>query len=107
MHHWSTSTFNEIAWEGTAKSVLQERIPQLAFDNEFLLNGLLGIASLHLQQIVPDPENYRKQTEIYRAKTLSGFRRALSLVKPRTREYEAVLAMSLLLVILYSRDSLV
>jgi hypothetical protein len=77
-------------------------VPQLAFENDFLLNGILGIASLDLERLNPDSQDIQKQSAIYRWRAVSDFRNALTRVEPGTRKYEAALVMSILLVVLYS-----
>ncbi|KAE8447310.1 hypothetical protein EG329_010868 [Mollisiaceae sp. DMI_Dod_QoI] len=104
MHQWSSMTSTSVAVGDGAHRTLQFVIPELAFENEFLMNGMLGIASLHVQSLVPNPEQVQKQTDIYRAKALSTFRRTLPRIPPFGREYEAALVMSILLVILCSKD---
>jgi hypothetical protein len=79
-------------------------VPQLAFENDFLLNGILGIASLHMQNILPNPEKARQQTDIYRARALSGFRQAVTRLHLNSQSYNAALIMSLLLVVLCAKD---
>ncbi|CZR53639.1 related to regulatory protein involved in control of sterol uptake [Phialocephala subalpina] len=104
MHQWSSMTSTQIAIGDGAHKTLQITIPELAFENEYLMNGILGIASLHVQTLVPHAEQARRQTDLYRAKALSLFRQALPGIVPFTRNYEAALVMSILLVVLCSRD---
>jgi hypothetical protein len=104
MHHWSTTTWSKVAIGDGAHNMLQTTVPQLAFENEWLMNALLGLASLHKQHLVPDSQDTRRQTDIYRQKALSGFRKALPKITPATRDYEAALVMAILLVVLCSRD---
>lgn len=103
MHFWSTVTCNSVAIGPGAKNAMQRALPQLSFEHDFLLNGMLGTASLQLQKMDPTPET-RKQTDIYRSRSLNSFRQALSRVRIGTKEYEAVLIMSLLVVVLSSQD---
>ena len=101
MHHWSNFTYNTIAIGDAASNVLQFAMPQLAFDNEFLLNGMLGIASLHRERLLPDQaQQISRQTDIYRARALSGYRRVVAQLDPRSPVYEAALIMSVLIVVL-------
>ncbi|KAH6717596.1 hypothetical protein BKA61DRAFT_288944 [Leptodontidium sp. MPI-SDFR-AT-0119] len=104
MHHWSTSTWNTLAVGNWADGVLQMEVPSLAFEFDFLQDCMLGIASCHAQQLLPDPQQAQRQTAIYRARALSSFRNALSNLKWGTRKYEAALITSLLLVLLCSKD---
>ena len=101
LQHWSTSTFRSIFVGGTAQMdrILRHQIPDLAFRNGFLMQGLLGAASLHAQRILPDPQRLRKRTDVYRARALHTFRQALDNAVPDTDTYDAALMMSLLLVI--------
>jgi hypothetical protein len=84
--------------------VLGKRLPSLAFANPYLLNAILGIASLQLQLTTADSSEARKQTAIYRQKAISGFREALPLIDPKSDQYEAALLMAILLVPLLSHD---
>jgi hypothetical protein len=102
LHHWSTMTCNTLAVGEAANKTLQMVVPQLAFENDFLLNGILGIASLDLERLNPHSQDMQKQTTIYRGRAIADFRRALERIEPGTRNYEAALIMSILLVVLYS-----
>lgn len=104
MHFWSTTTWNTLAVGHWADGVLQMEVPGLAFEFDFLQDCMLGIASLHAQQLLPDPQQAIRQTAIYRAKALSSFRNALTNLKWGSRKYEAALITSLLLVLLCSKD---
>ena len=85
-------------------NVLRFVLPELAFDNEFLLNAMLGIASLHRQRLLPDPGNTQKQTDLYRFKALNSFRQAVTSVGPDSPNYEAALVMAVLIVVLCSQN---
>lgn len=104
MHHWSTSTWTTIAVGAEQNSLLLTDVPQLAFKNEYLLNCMLGIASLHQEVLDPTSTEHPKTTVGYRARALSGFREALSATDPATLDWEAALMMALLLLILCSKD---
>jgi hypothetical protein len=79
-------------------------LPDLAFDNEFLMNGILGISSLHMQLMLPDPTEARKQTDLYRAKAFRTFRAAIPTIDAQSENYQAALMMALMLVILCSQE---
>lgn len=104
LHQWTTSTAGNVAIGSGARDTLLLAVPQLAFENDFLLNGILGIASLQLQRQSPGSELARKTTDIYRVKAISGFRQALSRIEPGSSLYEAALIMAVLLVVLNSKD---
>jgi hypothetical protein len=102
LHHWSTVTCNNVAIGEGAFRTLQLTVPQLSFENDFLLNGILGVASLDMERLNPDSQSVQKQTNIYRGRATANFRQALPGIEPGTRSYEAALIMSILLVVLYS-----
>ena len=102
LHHWSTITWNTVAIGDAPNRTLQTIVPQLSFENSFLLNGILGIASMDQERTSPDSKTLRNQTNIYRGKAIADFRQAVTRVVPGTRSYEASLIMSILLVVLYS-----
>jgi hypothetical protein len=104
MYHWSTFTYNSIGVGEHMHNVLRFTLPELAFENEFLMSGLLGIASLHRQRLLPDAGDTQKQTDLYRFKALSSFRKAVAGVRPDSPDYEAALVMSVLVVVLCSQD---
>ncbi|KAI6716793.1 hypothetical protein JHW43_000745 [Diplocarpon mali] len=106
MHHWSTSTWNSVAVGNWADGVLKMAVPSLAFDHDFLLNTMLGIASLHSQHLLPYPRQAQIQTSIYRARALKGLRNALTDITCGSRKYEAGLITSLMVTILCSRDEI-
>lgn len=86
------------------QKVLQFIVPELAFENNFLMNGMLGVASLDMQRLLPDPTTVRRQTVIYRAKALQQYRQALPFVHMNSENYNAALLMAILLVVLCSQD---
>ena len=106
IHHWSTSTFRDIfvVSSPVTDDILRNQLPDLAFRNGFLMHGVLGAASLHMQQLLPDPRQLRKRTDFYRARALREFRQALNHIAPHGESFDAALIMSLLVVILCSQD---
>jgi hypothetical protein len=107
LHHWSTITCSSLAIGDAAGTTLQMVVPQLAFENDFLLNAILGIASLDLGRLKPDSQEIQKQSAIYRGRAFCSFRNVLPRLEPGTRTYEAALVMSILLVVLYSPNPIV
>lgn len=104
MHHYSTYTGPIVALGPAACHVMKVAVPSLAFDNPFLLNGMLGLASLHNQHLLPQSEEHKRQTALYRGKSFRDYRAALATVTKDSKNYEAVLVMALLLVVLASGD---
>ena len=107
LHHWSTITCDSLAIGDAAGTTLRMVVPQLAFENDFLLNAILGIASLDLGRLKPDSQEIQKQSAIYQGRAVCDFRNALTRLEPGTRKYEAALVMSVLLVVLYSPNPIV
>ena len=105
LDQWSTFTWSTVGLSETPMNkVLQFVVPELAFETSFLMNAMLGIASLHMQQLLPDPTQSQKQTMIYRARALKQYRQALPLMDTNSDQYDAALIMALLLVVLCSQD---
>ncbi|KAL3421243.1 Sterol regulatory element-binding protein ECM22-like protein 2 [Phlyctema vagabunda] len=104
MHHYSMYTWNALSVGNVADTngVLQVRVPQLAFEHDFLMSAVLGMASLHLQVLVPHSVEIQQQTDMYRGQALAGFRNALNNIN--SDNFEAALIMSLLLLVLVSKD---
>ncbi len=105
MHHYSTSTWQSLSVRDASdiNTVIRVRIPQFAFEHDFLMNALLGTASAHLQYLDPTAKDTRRQTDLYRSKTLNTYRKALSQIS--SANYVAVLLTGLLLLALASGDN--
>ncbi len=81
MHHYTRFTAQDLEQNGSGPSyspVWQDFIPSLAFQDEFLLHGLLSIAGLHLGWLSP----HRKMELTFRAsvhqqQALAAFQAAL------------------------------
>jgi hypothetical protein len=106
MHHWSTSTWSSVAIGPDSSNVLLTRVPQLAFGNDYLLNGILGLSSLHIEHMSLDRRYNQRQTAKYRAKALVGFREAIAKADTHQIEWEAGLIMAILLLPLCSKDNI-
>ena len=106
IHHWSIVTAQCTAVGKGANTALQTAVPQLAFENDFLLNTIMGIATLHVQQTVGGIPEFQKRIDVYRVKAMAGYREALAKIQPETTTFESALISSILLVILWSRSRL-
>jgi len=104
MHLWSTSTWNTINVGSHSDHVLLLHAPQLGFENPFLLNCLLGIASLHMEHLNPGSTEIRQQTSLYRVRALNSFRESVGSLNPDSEGWEASLIMAILLIVLCSKD---
>ena len=105
MHFYSIFTWATLSTrqDEPTNRIMGLLVPQFAFENDFLLNAILGIASAHRQYLNPRPAAQR-ETDDYRVKTLRGFRSALLNVNPKN--YEAIVLTSLLLLVLSSRSNI-
>jgi hypothetical protein len=104
MHHWSTATWNTISVTDTADDILLMHAPQLGFENDFLLNCILGISSLHMEYLNPNSSESRQRTALYRVRALNSFRENLGNVNRTSESWEASLLTAILLVVLCSKD---
>jgi len=89
----------EAGRQSAIDSILQVRIPQLAFANPFLMDCILGLASLQMQYLEQDVSNARAIA--YRARAFAGYRKAIEEARPES--FPALLACSLLLCALASQ----
>ena len=104
MHHWSTMTWITINVTDQADSVLLMHAPQLGFGNDFLLNCILGISSLHMEYLNPNATEFQQQTAIYRVRALNSFRENLGNINLTSESWEASLLTAILLIVLCSKD---
>lgn len=105
LHFWSLFTSQTITPADHCTEVFQLIIPQLAFEQTYLLDAILGITSLHLQNLIPTPGFERDQTIIYRSNAFAGFREALSKLDPsNSSEWQAALSTSIMLTLLCAKD---
>jgi hypothetical protein len=107
IHHWSTFTWNSLGVGRPAfDKTMQVDLPVLAFDHRYLLSGVLGLASMHMQTLLPDPTVVRNQTAVYRARAFKEFREALTKMDLQDVDaFGSALLMSISLVVLCSKDS--
>ena len=105
MHFWSLFTSQTVAPGHFANQILAVTLPQLAFENPYLMDVMLGVSSLHLQSLVTSSPSDRRQTSLYRANAFSGFREALPLVSPKVPgSWESALLTSIMLTMLTAKD---
>lgn len=83
LHHYTTVTTDtlNISDEGRLDDVWRKEVPQLAFDNDYLLNNLLAAASMHLCQLKPETADYKTAGSLMN-KALRGFRNAILTISP-------------------------
>ena len=105
VHHYSTSTWQTIGVHHASDPVLQISVPQLAFQHGFLLDAMLGMTLLHIQYLSPNSESAGKEIAVYRSRAISRFREALEGLNRESKNYEALLLMALLVILLTANDS--
>lgn len=95
MHHFSTDTFRTVSTASSEFEVWQIAIPRLALQYDFLMNGILALASLHIATTVEPPTSltYIDTALQYHNLTFAPFRVAIDNLT--SQNCEAVLAQSL------------
>ncbi|RFU24770.1 hypothetical protein B7463_g11565, partial [Scytalidium lignicola] len=103
LHHYSTNTYQSlVVGGGETMKVLQIRIPELAFESEsdFLMRGILAIASMHIDYLNGRINDVCKPSDIYQMKAIRAFREVLSNQELINRAPEAIAAMAALLLVM-------
>lgn len=95
MHKFSTETFKSVCTAESEYHVWQLAIPQLALQYDFLMNGILALASLHIATTIDPPASlaYIDTALQYHNLTFAPFRAAIDNLTPHN--CEAVLAQSI------------
>ncbi|KAK5788025.1 hypothetical protein VI817_010521 [Penicillium citrinum] len=95
MHQFSTDTFRTLSTGSSEFEVWQIAIPRLALQYDFLMNGILAVASLHIATTVEAPTSlaYVDTALQYHNLTFAPFRVAIDNLTPQN--CEAVLAQSI------------
>ncbi|KAJ3536881.1 hypothetical protein NM208_g6533 [Fusarium decemcellulare] len=79
LHHWTVSTSHEIYKNSEISTFWQVVVPQIGFEHSFVMNGILGLAALHLAHLNPS-EKHRHLVDAasHHSKALQGFQHALN-----------------------------
>ncbi|KAJ5083053.1 hypothetical protein N7532_012096 [Penicillium argentinense] len=95
MHRFCTDTFRSVCTAPSEFEVWQITIPRLALQYDFLMNGILALASLHIATTVDLPTSlaYTDTALQYHNLTFGPFRIAIDNLTPQN--CEAVLAQSI------------
>lgn len=95
MHKFATETFGSVCTAESEYHVWQIVIPQLALQFDFLMNGILALASLHIATTTESPTSltYIDTALQYHNLTFAPFRTAIDHLTPQN--CEAVLAQSI------------
>ncbi|KAJ6107045.1 hypothetical protein N7512_010562 [Penicillium capsulatum] len=95
MHKFATDTFRSVCTADSEYPVWQIVIPQLALQFDFLMNGILALASLHIATTTESPTSlaYVDTALQYHNLSFAPFRTAIDHLTPQN--CEAVLAQSI------------
>lgn len=109
MHHYSTYAVNGIACGSQPSFILRNVLPAMAFEYDFLRDGMFGIAALHHRMLLPDNQDTEQQVTLYRARAINKFRSHVPLAitsggKLAQNDYDALVLMSLLITLLFGLD---
>jgi hypothetical protein len=104
LHHFMTVTSKTLfpPQSGAACAAACE-IPRLTLEHDFMMHCILGIASVHLHRLQPESPEMQALAAAHRVNALSGLRKAIS--QPSKRNFKAILATSLSILILASDRS--
>ncbi|KAJ5809881.1 uncharacterized protein N7503_002099 [Penicillium pulvis] len=106
MHRWTASTYKSCCTPGTGDETLwQITVPALAFQYDFLLNGLLALAAFESASVLKNNgqqnssyEKYTNSAIEYQVLALSNFRAQLG--SPPCKDQKAAICFSLMLMVL-------
>ncbi|EAW07021.1 putative C6 transcription factor [Aspergillus clavatus NRRL 1] len=96
MHKYSTETYSSLSNNPLDYHVWQMAIPRKALDHDFLLSGILAVASLHIASTLepPDALSYIDTAMEYHNQAFAPYRRAIDNLTPLN--CDAVFAHSVL-----------
>ncbi|KAJ5887505.1 hypothetical protein N7495_007546 [Penicillium taxi] len=85
MHKFSTETYQSLAISESEKYIWQITIPRLGLKHQFLMNGLLALASLHLATSAEPAEAlvYYDRGLLFYDQSLAPFRNAIENISPQ------------------------
>ncbi|KAJ6440829.1 C6 zinc finger domain-containingprotein [Purpureocillium lavendulum] len=102
--YYTTNTCSSFTIEGgdlrPIEDIMRTTVVQYAFSSPFLMDSLLGLASLHQQTLLV--EHNQRRAIAYRARAFQGYRDVFN--APTGKDRAAMLANSLLLVALASEN---
>lgn len=100
MHKYSTETYKSLCTDASKYDIWQIILPRKALHYEFLMNGILAIASLHVAATLTSPASlsYVDSALQYNDLAFGPFQRALDNLSPTN--CEAVLAHSIITMVL-------
>ena len=98
LHHYTTSTSSTVSRGVESASFWAQDIPATAFEHEFLMYGILGVAAFHSSSLPCEPRTalaYQQKALQYQSAGLPGFRAAVA--DPTTKNSTAIIAFAWLL----------
>ncbi|KAJ5648770.1 hypothetical protein N7490_005142 [Penicillium lividum] len=96
MHHYATDTYRSMSTSDSEMQVWQIHVPRLALQFEFLMNGILALAALHIASTLEPPASfaYMDAALHYHNLTFAPFRASIDHLTEQN--CEAVLAQSII-----------
>ncbi|KAJ5793376.1 uncharacterized protein N7503_009354 [Penicillium pulvis] len=100
MHRFATDTYRSISTSESEMQVWQIHVPRLALQFEFLMNGILALAALHIASTLEPPASfvYMDTALHYHNLTFAPFRASIDHLTEQN--CEAVLAQSIITTVL-------
>ncbi|CAG7938208.1 unnamed protein product [Penicillium salamii] len=97
MHKFSTETFQSLCVSDSETQIWQITIPRLALKHDYLMNGILALASMHIATSAePDAPRYHDAGLQYYNRSLTPFRNAIDTITPQN--CDAVFAHSIVMI---------
>jgi len=98
MHKFSTDTFQTLCVSESEKQIWQITIPRLALKHDYLMNGILALASMHIATSAEPAKAllYHDTGMQYYNRSLTPFRNAIDSITPRN--CDAVFAHSIVMI---------
>ncbi|KAJ5334146.1 uncharacterized protein MYU51_004607 [Penicillium brevicompactum] len=98
MHKFSTDTFQSLCVSDSETQIWQITIPRLALKNDYLMNGILALASMHIATSAEPAETllYNDAGLQYYNRSLTPFRNAIDNITPQN--CNAVFAHSIVMI---------
>lgn len=98
MHKFSTDTFHSLCVTDSENQTWQITIPRLALKHDYLMNGILALASMHIAISAEPPEAllYHDAGLQYYNRSLTPFRKAIDSITPQNSD--AVFAHSIVMI---------
>lgn len=84
LHNYTTHTATTLHTDHTARILFQITVPQLGFEHEFVMRGVLAISALHLARFKPEKRDFYMSLAVRHQEI--GLRTATSIIPSITEE---------------------